>query len=75
MKRLIKAPLVLILLALPLAGCGDDGDDEGADGRDPQERFGGTFASAFNADEGADPIDPEPGDAGTLSLVDDPVDF
>lgn len=62
--------------ALLLAAC--DGSDSGggsAAGGDPQDAFGATFAQAFDASRTDEAVVTEAGDAGDLSLTDDPVDF
>lgn len=77
MGKMIRLAAVLTVAAFALAACDDDdnGNDNGSAGGDPQDEFGATFAGAFDADANDAPIDPQPGDAGKLSLTDDPVDF
>lgn len=82
MTRILKLTSVLVLSAFVLAACDDDDNnndndnDNGADiGGDPQDQFGSTFSTAFDADENDEPIDPQPGDIAEVSKTDDPVDF
>ncbi len=81
MTRMLRLTSVLVLAAFALAACDDDDDNDtaggggGGGGGGPQDQFGATFAQAFNADPNSEPIDPQPGDAGPLSLTDEPVDF
>jgi hypothetical protein len=76
MTRKLKLTSVLVLAAFALAACDDNDNDDGdANGGDPQDQFGSTFSTAFNADANDEPIDLEPGDAGALSPTKDPVDF
>lgn len=69
MSRIFTLSSVLVLAAFGLAGCNDEEDGVSGD------RFGSTFVQAFNADANDTPINPEPGDAGRLSLTDEPIDF
>lgn len=74
MANVIRLAAILSVSALMLAAC-DDSDNGGSANGDPQDEFGATFAQAFNADGTDDAIDPALGDAGELSLTDDPVNF
>lgn len=75
MIRMLRLSSVLVPAALALAACDDAGADDGEAELQIQERFGGAFAAAFNADENAEPINPTSDTLPPVSFTTDPVDF
>lgn len=72
----------LALAAVTLGACNDsdndsDNDNDGGGNAAvaPQDQVGGAFSTAFAAGPNDAPIDPQAGDAGTLTLTGDPIDF
>lgn len=61
--------------ALAAGGCEDGNNLVGGGALAPQDNFGATFATAFNADATAEPINPQPGDLPPVDLTAEPVNF
>jgi hypothetical protein len=72
MNATLRMSALLLLATLGLAGCKEDSTDTVVA---PQDQFGDTFSKAFRAEPTDPPINPMPGDAGTLTLTGQPVDF
>ena len=77
MKKDIFGKLLVGAALLTIAACSGGGGDGGGDNVPGtiQEKFGSTFAKAFNANANAEPIDPKPGDLPAVSLTTDPIAF
>ncbi len=71
MDATLRLSALLVLAVFGLGGCKNDTKAYVA----PQDQFGPVFSKAFRADPDSVPINPGPGDAGTLSLTTEPVDF
>lgn len=79
MKKETFGKLLVGAALLSIAACSGGGDGGGGNGNQGsntiQDKFGSTFANAFNANANAEPIDPKPGDLPAVSLTTDPIDF